>query len=73
MSVDTQAKRDEQEAYDRVVWDQKREVPCTIQEGLILDFQGMGKQYNGFEMAFCGKHCPDLIQTGDSQVGQLYL
>lgn len=43
MSVDTQAKRDEQEAYDRVVWDQKREVPCTIQEGLILDFQGMGK------------------------------
>lgn len=28
--VDTQAKRDEQEAYDKAIWDQKREIPYTI-------------------------------------------
>lgn len=26
----------------------------------------------GLKWHYCGKHCPDLIQTGDSQVGQLY-
>lgn len=36
MSVETQAKRDGPEAYDKAIWDQKTENVCTISEDLIL-------------------------------------
>lgn len=43
MSVETQAKGDGQEAYDKAICDQKTENLCIISEGLILEPSGFSE------------------------------